>query len=137
VARTTPVRRREEPAGHLSDRERRRRAPLGGVGVSSPIVSGDRVFVTPQIGTEVRRAGNHPDRAGMGQSASARCRTVGDDRTFFVVEAFSRNDGSDNGSTGWKRRTVARVHDKHPATPARDGQMVYARSARGRSWRST
>ena len=47
------------------------RAPLGGVGVSSPIVSGDRVFVTSQIGTGVRRAGNHP-RLAQGSGAAVK-----------------------------------------------------------------
>ena len=75
------------------------KAPLGGVGVSSPIVSGDRVFVTSQIGTGVRRPGNHP-RLAQGASAAppanARSPPAGapaDDRTFFVVEAFNRADG--------------------------------------------
>src|SRR4051794_36043175 len=44
------------------------KAPIGGVGVSSPIVAGDRVFVTSQIGTGVRRPGNHP-RLAQGASA--------------------------------------------------------------------
>jgi hypothetical protein len=36
------------------------RAPLAGAGVSTPIVSGDRIYVTSQIGAGVRREGNHP-----------------------------------------------------------------------------
>jgi len=43
-------------------------ASIGGLGVSSPIVSGDRVFVTSQIGTGVRKAGNHP-RLAQGSGA--------------------------------------------------------------------
>src|SRR5687767_6824022 len=36
------------------------RAPLGGAGVSTPVVWGNRVFVTSQAGAGVRREGNHP-----------------------------------------------------------------------------
>src|SRR5688572_22049348 len=36
------------------------KAPLAGLGVSTPIVSGNRVFVTSQVGSGVRREGNHP-----------------------------------------------------------------------------
>ena len=45
-------------------------APLAGVGVSTPIVVGNRVFVTSQIGAGVRREGNHP-RLVQGEDASA------------------------------------------------------------------
>jgi len=33
------------------------KAPVGGLGVSTPIVSGDRVFVTSQIGSGIRQPG--------------------------------------------------------------------------------
>jgi outer membrane protein assembly factor BamB len=111
------------------------RAPLGGVGVSSPIVSGDRVFVTSQIGTGVRRAGNHPRLAQGSGAVGERALAAGqggpaDDRTFFVVEAFSRSDGK----RLWQHRLEATgplpgVHDKHnlaSPSPVTDGQMVYA-----------
>ena len=112
------------------------KAPLGGVGVSSPIVAGDRVFVTSQIGAGVRRAGNHP-RLAQGDAAAAGERALAaghggpaDDRTFFVVEAFSRADGK----RLWQYRFEATgplpgVHDKHnlaSPSPVTDGQMVYA-----------
>src|SRR5262245_47882133 len=72
------------------------KAALEGVGVSSPIVSGDRVFVTSQVGAGVRRPGNHPRLAQGASAASAGERALAasrDDRTAFVVEAFARADG--------------------------------------------
>jgi len=110
------------------------KAPIGGVGVSSPIVAGDRVFVTSQIGTGVRRPGNHP-RLAQGASAGTageRALAAGNtgDSTFFVVEAFNRADGR----RLWQHRAEAvgplpGVHDKHnlaSPSPVSDGQMVYA-----------
>src|SRR6185295_16254151 len=96
------------------------KAAIGGLGVSSPIVSGDRVFVTSQIGTGVRRPGNHP-RLAQGESAGTageRALPAGrvaqaDERTFFLVEAFQRADGR----RLWQYRLEASgplpgVHDK-------------------------
>ena len=113
------------------------KAPLGGVGVSTPIVSGDRVFVTSQIGAGVRREGNHPrlvqgsDAATQGERALDTSRAAADAaRTFFVVESFSRADGK----RLWERRIEAEgaltpVHDKHnlaSPSPVTDGSRVYA-----------
>ena len=106
---------------------------LAGQGVSTPIVVGDRVLVTSQIGSGVRRAGNHPrlaqgaDAAGSGERALA---TATGDKTFFVVEAFAHSDGK----RLWEHRTEALgdltpVHDKHnlaTPSPVSDGSMVYA-----------
>ncbi len=116
------------------------KAPIVGLGVSTPIVSGDRVFVTSQIGAGVRRAGNHPrlaqgaDAAGAGERALGTSRETGaataGDRTAFVVEAFHRGDGR----RLWEYRVEAsgplpEVHDKHnlaSPSPVTDGQTVYA-----------
>ena len=114
-------------------------AAIGGLGVSSPIVSGDRVFVTSQIGTGVRRAGNHPRLAQGANSRVAGERALGtprdaqaaaEGRTYFVVEAFNRADGR----RLWQHRMEATgplpgVHDKHnlaSPSPVTDGQIVYA-----------
>jgi outer membrane protein assembly factor BamB len=109
------------------------KADLGGVGVSSPIVSGDRVFVTSQIGAGLSRQG---PRLAQGASAS----TAGErsldssraasDRTIFIVEAFNRADGR----RLWQYRVEAAgplptVHDKSnmaSPSPVTDGQTVYA-----------
>jgi len=110
------------------------KAAIGGVGVSSPIVSADRVFVTSQQGAGVRRPGSHP-RLAQGASAGvagerALAGSIAGDRTFFIVEAFNRADGR----RLWQHRSEASgplpgVHDKHnlaSPSPVSDGQMVYA-----------
>jgi outer membrane protein assembly factor BamB len=113
------------------------KAAIGGLGVSSPIVAGDRVFVTSQIGTGVRRPGNHPRLSQGANPGSASERVLParrdqqtDDRVFFVVEAFHRADGR----RLWQYRVeaagpLAGVHDKinlASPSPVTDGQMVYA-----------
>jgi len=109
------------------------KAPLAGLGVSSPIVFGDRVFVTSQVGAGVRRPGNHPRLAQGSAASSSGERALAasrDDRTMFVVEAFQRSDGR----RLWEYRAEAAgplpgVHDKHnlaSPSPVTDGQMVYA-----------
>lgn len=116
------------------------KAPLSGLGVSTPIVSGDRVFVTSQAGTGVRRTGNHPRLVQDEDAAAAGERALGaagsapsgaaSDRTFFIVEAFHRADGR----RLWEYRLEAEgplqgVHDKHnlaTPSPVTDGQLVFA-----------
>ena len=72
------------------------KASLGGVGVSSPIVAGNRVFVTSQIGTGVSRQGprlaqgTEPPAPAIARSPAARRRRR---QVFFLVEAFNRADG--------------------------------------------
>ena len=111
------------------------KAQLGGLGVSSPIVSGNRIIVTSQLGSGVRSPGNHP-RLVQGANAAAageraiEARAAADNRTFFLVEAFNRADGK----RLWDYRveatgTLPGVHDKHnlaSPSPVTDGQMVYA-----------
>ena len=114
------------------------KAPVGGLGVSTPIVSGDRVFVTSQIGSGVRQPGNHPRLVQGGNAAEAGERELGasrqsqapDGRTVFLVESFHRADGR----RLWQYRLEAEgplpgVHDKHnlaSPSPVTDGQLVYA-----------
>jgi outer membrane protein assembly factor BamB len=113
------------------------KASIGGLGVSTPIVVGDRVFVTSQLGTGLRQPGNHPRLVQGGNAAEAGERALGGsrtaaaaDKTIFLVEAFHRNDGR----RLWQYRLDAQgelpgVHDKHnlaSPSPVSDGQMVYA-----------
>src|SRR5918995_1290016 len=117
------------------------KAALGGLGVSTPIVSGDRIFVTSQVGAGLRRPGNHPRLVQGGNAAAAGEQALGENRsaptdsaadgsTFFLVEAFNRADGR----RLWERRVEATgefpgVHDKHnmaTPSPVTDGRMVYA-----------
>jgi len=110
-------------------------SPLAGVGVSTPIVSGNRVFVTSQIGAGVSRQGPRlvqgGDAAAQGERALGTARTAASpDKTIFVVEAFSRADGK----RLWERQIAAEgelttVHDKHnlsTPSPVTDGTAVYA-----------
>jgi outer membrane protein assembly factor BamB len=113
------------------------KAALTGAGVSTPIVSGDRVFVTSQIGAGVRREGNHPrlvqgaDAATQGERPLDAGKAAAESgKTFFVVESFSLADGG----RLWERRIEAEgaltpVHDKHnlaSPSPVTDGTRVYA-----------
>ena len=114
------------------------KAPITGTGVSTPIVSGDQVYVTSQLGSGVRREGNHPrlvqgsDAAAQGERALDARTAAGADpnKTYFVVEAFSRRDGT----PAWKQTIEAvgeltPVHDKHnlaTPSPVTDGALVYA-----------
>ena len=107
------------------------RTTLQGVGVSSPIVWGDRVFVTSQIGSGSSsvgpRLGQGADRSDAERSLPAPIRGDG---VRFVVEALSAVDGR----RVWTHELVAEgdlppVHDKHnlsSASPVTDGQRVYA-----------
>jgi outer membrane protein assembly factor BamB len=110
---------------------------IAGAGVSTPIVSGDRVYVTSQVGAGVRREGNHPrlvqgaDASAQGERAlSVSAPTTDPSKTLFIVEAFNRTDGK----RVWEHRTEAAgtltpVHDKHnlaTPSPVSDGSNVYA-----------
>jgi outer membrane protein assembly factor BamB len=115
------------------------KARLAGVGVSSPIVAGDQVYVTSQVGAGVRQPGNHPrlaqgaNAAGSGERALNAAQSDG--KTYFVVQAFGRADGR----LLWEHRMEATgelpgVHDKHnmaSSSPVSDGRMVYAWFATG------
>lgn len=112
------------------------RTPLEGAGVSSPIVWGDRVYVTSQVGRGERRPGNHPtltqggDPARSGESvltaeAAAKRATV----TFLVTALEGKT-----GRRVWQHEmaadgTLPGVHDKHnlaTPSPVTDGERVYA-----------
>lgn len=113
------------------------KAKLAGLGVSSPVVSGDRIFVTSQSGRGTRKPGTHPTLA-RGEEAKAEKPLGGAEpageaeakRVEFVVEAFHRKDGR----RLWRHRLAAEgalpvVHDKHnlaSPSPVTDGSRVYA-----------
>ncbi len=109
------------------------KARLGGLGVSSPIVWGDRVFVTSQAGRSALRPGNHPtlargDEAKDEKPLGAGAADVGA-KVEFLVEAFDRKDGR----RLWQYRLAAEgdlpeVHQKHnlaSPSPVTDGQLVF------------
>jgi outer membrane protein assembly factor BamB len=118
------------------------KAPVAGLGVSTPIVTGPIVVITSQLGSSTRRTGNHPrlvqggDPTEAGETALGRNRAaVAEGQTIFVVEAFGRADGKKR----WEHRVEAagpmpEVHEKHnmaSPSPVSDGQMVYAWFATG------
>ncbi|HEX6213067.1 MAG TPA: PQQ-binding-like beta-propeller repeat protein [Methylomirabilota bacterium] len=112
------------------------RAPIGGVGVSTPIVWDDRVFVTSQRGSGVRREGRHPTLVQGGSAAEAgeRALAAGEDRAsdrlMFLVESFQRDDGRRLWSFELPAEgDLPAVHEKHnlaSASPVTDGERVYA-----------
>ncbi len=113
------------------------KAPVRGLGISSPIVWGDYVFVTSQIGRGNRRAGNHPTLVQGGSPVDAGERALGGgasassgESVTFLVTALRRTDGSKL----WEYSVPAEgrlndVHDKHnlaSSSPVTDGKHVYA-----------
>jgi outer membrane protein assembly factor BamB len=109
------------------------KARLKGVGVSSPIVWGDRVYATSQLGRGTSQQG---PRLGQGGDASPAERSLAegqasrDRRMTFLIEAFQRA----TGAAAWTFELSAEgdlppVHDKHnlaSSSPVTDGERVYA-----------
>jgi outer membrane protein assembly factor BamB len=110
------------------------RTELPGVGVSSPAVWGDFVFVTSQRGAGQRRSGNHPSLVQGADAGASGERTLAgraaDGPLTFVVSALRWSDGT----TAWTHEvkpegTLTAVHDKHnlaTPSPVTDGQVVVA-----------
>lgn len=116
------------------------KARLRGLGASSPIVWGDRVFATSQLGRVPLDGDAHPGLARQSAALAAKEKPIGgawagagaeaDDKIVLVVEAFNRLDGR----RLWEHRMEAagplpRLHEKHnlaSATPVTDGERVYA-----------
>ncbi len=113
------------------------KAPLRGLGISSPIVWGDRVFVTGQVGSGESRQGPRlvqgSDAAEAGELPLGGAVPQGANSAggvTFLVTAFDR----DHGKKIWEYELPARgelppVHDKHnlaSPSPVTDGRYVYA-----------
>ena len=115
------------------------KAPIAGAGVSTPIVSGDRVYVTSQIGAG-RQARGQPPAAGAGSRRG---------RPGRARAGHRRGGGRGPDAHGlprrglrprptaqriWERRIDATgdltpVHDKHnlaTPSPVTDGTLVFA-----------
>jgi outer membrane protein assembly factor BamB len=128
------------------------KAPLIGLGISSPIVWGERVFVTSQRGSGVVRpgprlvqsgnaadAGERPLGASVSGSATGGLRAGASAKAggnvVFLVSAFDRA----SGRSAWQFELPAEgplpsVHEKHnlaSPSPAADGERVYAWFATG------
>jgi outer membrane protein assembly factor BamB len=115
------------------------KAELAGLGGSSPIVWGDRVFVTSQMGSAAVREGSHPQLARDDPSLVVEEHPMGGQRSeprpdssevFLIIEAFNRT----NGNRLWEYRILAtgpfpELHEKHnlaTPTPVTDGEHLYA-----------
>ena len=115
------------------------KAKLAGSGASSPIVWGERVFVTSQTGSTTLRQGNFPRLARDDQALAdrehaiegARMQSSGDSaEVLLIVEAFRKSDGK----RLWDYRLKAigpfpELHEKHnlaTPTPVTDGRHVFA-----------
>ena len=114
--------------------------PLRGLGVSTPITWGNRIFVTSQEGAVVERAGDHPTLIQGAELAGSGERTLGgrkqgdrtkaDEDVRFIVIALDR----DSGRRLWEYTLKAEgelpeVHEKHnlaSPSPVSDGERVYA-----------
>lgn len=106
------------------------KADLGGVGVSSPVVAGSRVFVTSQTGSGESRQGPRLVQGSNAADAGERAIATGTGAPVFLVEAFDEA----SGRRLWQYRVEAVapmpvVHDKHnmaSPSPVTDGTLVYA-----------
>lgn len=113
------------------------RSPIRGLGVSSPIVWGNRVFVTSQLGTGASRQGPRlaqgAEAASSGErslGAGAAAATPAAEGISFLVTAFDRVSGAKVWESAIKAEgTMPSVHDKHnlaSSSPVTDGERVYA-----------
>src|SRR5262245_42993658 len=115
------------------------KASLAGFGASSPIVSGELVIVSSQIGNYAGRNRQYPNLARDDEALSAREHAIGGSRmasveaagdVLLAVEAFRRADGK----RLWEYKTPAtgdrpQNHEKHnlaTPTPVTDGERIYA-----------
>ena len=114
------------------------KAKLRGLGVSSPIVWGDRVIVTSQAGSGVSRSGprlvQNSDASAAGEralgGAASNSIAAGATNVNFLVTAFDRV----RGTQVWEfelpsEGALPAVHEKHnmaSPSPVTDGQRIYA-----------
>lgn len=124
---------------HWSDSENVAwKASLPGVGISSPVVWGNLVFVTSQAGSGEIRPGPRLVQGGNPLDAGERPLAKGpaaDGTVTFLVSAFDRN----SGRRMWEFELPAEgplpsVHEKHnlaSPSPVTDGERVYAWFATG------
>ena len=115
------------------------KAPLNGLGVSSPVAWGDLLFVTSQRGSGVVRPGPRLVQGGNPLEAGERPLgsgpTSGDNNVTFLVTAFDRS----SGRRAWDfalpaEGPFASVHEKHnlaSPSPVTDGERLYAWFATG------
>jgi outer membrane protein assembly factor BamB len=115
------------------------KAALAGFGASSPIITGDIIITTSQIGSYTGRGRDYPRLARDDDELSSREHAIGGSRMasaesggdiLLTVEAFRRSDGK----RLWQYKAPAtgdrpQNHEKHnlaTPTPVTDGERVYA-----------
>jgi outer membrane protein assembly factor BamB len=109
------------------------KATVRGLGISSPIVSGNLVFVTSQAGTGTARPGPRLVQGGNPLEAGERplvAPTEGEAKVTFLLSAFDRA----SGRRVWEHELPSEgalnpVHEKHnlaSPSPVSDGERVYA-----------
>jgi outer membrane protein assembly factor BamB len=109
------------------------KASLTGLGISSPIVWGNLVFVTSQVGSGEVRPGPRLVQGANPQDAGERALATGpagDGKVVFLVSAFDRA----SGRKAWEfelpsEGPLTSVHEKHnlaSPSPVTDGERVYA-----------
>src|SRR5262245_58245415 len=110
-------------------------ALLRGLGVSSPVVWGDRVFATSEEGAVAERSGTHPTLVTGAELASSGERTLGgrkqgerarpDDHVRFIVTALDRQTGRKLWDYAMDAAgKLPEVHEKHnlaSPSPVTDG----------------
>jgi len=115
------------------------KASLAGLGSSSPIVWGDRVFITSQTGRVSVQEGVQPQLARDDQTLAQKENPIGGrnmqtaaagEEVTLVVEAFRRSDGSrlwkySAPATG-ELPPLSEKHNLATPTPVTDGKLVYA-----------
>jgi outer membrane protein assembly factor BamB len=112
------------------------KAPIRGLGISSPIVWGDRVFVTSQVGRGVVEPGPRllqgGDASAAGETPLGNAGPAGAPPSglTFLVTAFDRASGRRLWETSIASKgPLQAVHEKHnlaTPSPVTDGERVYA-----------
>ena len=120
------------------------RVKLPGMGVSTPVVAGGRVFATGQTGSGSRRDGSHPSFVQGEAATGSRRAHAGRPRAGNAEHRGSfRRLGSPmvGRTTYWQHALAAEgplptVHDKHnlaTPSPVTDGETVVALFATGQA----
>jgi outer membrane protein assembly factor BamB len=116
---------KDVPVEWSADRNIAWKTPLPGLGTSTPIIWGDRIFVTSQIGDgPFEQRGRDFDNAAVARKSGDR------GKVEFVAQAFSRS----TGKLLWTHKAAGEgeltpVHLKHNlSSPScvTDGELVYA-----------
>ena len=114
------------------------KSPIRGLGISSPIVLGNLVFVTSQAGSGTVRPGPTLVQGGNAAASGERALirgAAGSDQVTFLLSAFDRRDGKRAWEFELKAEgDLSAVHEKHnlaSPSPVTDGERIFAWFATG------